>query len=309
MCWQTISNGGRIILSSEDTLFKDAQKFEPTIFIAMPYIWNHLYSDYLLDVEKNKNVDYSKKLGNRVQLVATGGSFISPVILEFLRKNFSNSLVTNNYGLTEAPGVSSDGVLGEGVQLKLEDVYELGYTNKDEPFPRGEILVKTKTMTKGYFKKEKETFELFDHEGFLRTGDIGMLKDGKLEIIDRRKNLLEIYVDGRSEWVTVGSLEYYYGEHPKIKQIFIHGDRMFPYLISFLVLKDEAKIEDIYKDWKVIQKEKGLNYIPTHIIIEKEDWTIENECLTITGKIKRRKLFEKYKLQIDLAFEKSSILE
>lgn len=309
MCWQTFCNGGRIILSNEGNLFNDAIEFQPTIFIAMPYIWNHLYSQYLESLEKKKEIDFSKKLGSRVQLVATGGSFISPTVFEFLKKTFSNSIVTNNYGLTEAPGVSSDGVLGEGVQLKLLDAKELGYSNQDKPYPRGEILVKTKTMTKGYFKKEKETLELFDEEGYLKTGDIGMLRDGKLEIIDRKKNLLEIYVDGRSEWVPIGELEFYYGQHPNVKQIFIHGDRMFPYLIAILVLNGEIEIEKIHQDWKEIQKEKGIKYIPSYILIEKNEWTIENECLTITGKIKRRNLFEKYKLLIDLALEKEPLLK
>src|SRR5690242_11442197 len=98
----------------------------------------------------------------------------------------------------------------------------MGYSANDRPFPRGEICVKTKHMTLGYYRMPKETAAayivgrltanrsklLFLQDGFFHTGDIGTIDDkGLLHIIDRKKNMLELYVKGRSVWVAASTVE------------------------------------------------------------------------------------------------------
>ena len=67
-----------------------------------------------------------------------------------------------------------NGKLMEGVEMKLIDLPELGYTNQDKPFPRGEIAVRSNVVSPGYFRQPGETAESF-HDGWFLTGDLGEL--------------------------------------------------------------------------------------------------------------------------------------
>ena len=58
------------------------------------------------------------------------------------------------------------------IDYKLVDVPELGYFHTDQPHPRGELLVKTETLFPGYYKRPEVTAEVFDPDGYYRTGDI-----------------------------------------------------------------------------------------------------------------------------------------
>jgi long-subunit acyl-CoA synthetase (AMP-forming) len=68
--------------------------------------------------------------------------------------------VTNNYGTTESPGISQNGQIASGVDLKLLPVTLDGgecFSPSDKPFPRGEIAVKSRTTTIGYWNLPEET--------------------------------------------------------------------------------------------------------------------------------------------------------
>jgi long-subunit acyl-CoA synthetase (AMP-forming) len=63
----------------------------------------------------------------------------------------------NSYGSTEAGDITTEGNVSANVEVKLVDVPELGYLSTDIPWPRGEIVVKTKTMIAGYYKDDTAT--------------------------------------------------------------------------------------------------------------------------------------------------------
>lgn len=77
-----------------------------------------------------------------------------------------------------------------GVELKLINWNEGGYTVKDKPHPRGEIVVGGDAVTKGYFKMPQETSENYFEENnrrWFRSGDIGEIQDdGVLKIIGEK---------------------------------------------------------------------------------------------------------------------------
>ncbi len=82
--------------------------------------------------------------------------------------------------------------MGTDVDVLLRDVPEMGYTSKDSPNPRGEILIKSPHLVEGYYKNPKATEESFSN-GYFCTGDIGeRLPDGRIRIIDRKKNILKL---------------------------------------------------------------------------------------------------------------------
>ncbi|PSC67138.1 long-chain acyl-synthetase 7, partial [Micractinium conductrix] len=71
----------------------------------------------------------------------------------------------------------------EAFRIKLDDIPEMGYTNADQPYPRGE----------GYYKDEANTRDTLDAHGWLHTGDVGMwIEGGRLKIIDRKKNIFKL---------------------------------------------------------------------------------------------------------------------
>lgn len=81
----------------------------------------------------------------------------------------------------------------QNVDVRLEDVPELGYLSSDTPYARGEICVKTKTMIPGYYRNDQATRDAFTADGYFRTGDIGQREaDNVVRIIDRKKNVFKI---------------------------------------------------------------------------------------------------------------------
>ena len=96
----------------------------------------------------------------------------------------------------------------EGVYAKLIDWPEGGYTTKDQPNPRGELVVGGDTVANGYFKMPEETDEAFKDENGTRwffTGDIGEVDrvTGAIKIIDRKKDLSKL---ANGEYISLGKV-------------------------------------------------------------------------------------------------------
>lgn len=75
----------------------------------------------------------------------------------------------------------------------LVDVPELNYFVTDKPHPRGEICVRGPGTFPGYLKDDKKTREAVDDEGWLYSGDVGIMQpNGTLVVIDRIKNVFKV---------------------------------------------------------------------------------------------------------------------
>ena len=108
------------------------------------------------------------------------------------------------YGQTECTAVSFATAMGDNsyghvggpipaIEFKLVDVPELNYFHTDKPHPRGEICIRGATIIPGYYKNPQKTAEAIDAEGWLHSGDIGMLVEGNaMRIIDRKKNIFKL---------------------------------------------------------------------------------------------------------------------
>ena|SRR5947207_984497 len=104
------------------------------------------------------------------------------------------SQLTCRMGGLSAPGswvYGATGPLDSCVEAKLVDVPELGYFTSSTP-PQGEVWLRGPCITSGYLNRDQETADLFDKDGWLKTGDIGEFDDyGMLKIFDRVKNLVK----------------------------------------------------------------------------------------------------------------------
>ena len=121
-------------------------------------------------------------------------------------------------------GITFDGEVRRPpvVDYKLVDVPDLGYYGTDQPHPRGELLVKTDNLFPGYYQRPEITADVFDADGYYRTGDV--FAEGapnRLVYVDRRNTVLKL---AQGEFVTLAKLEAAFGNSPLLQQIYVYGN-------------------------------------------------------------------------------------
>lgn len=282
-------------------------------------------------------------LGGNVQYITSGSAPIRGDVLKLLRVVLSCD-VREGYGQTENYGMctvmypndtslGSVGAIYPGMELKLRDVPDLGYTSEDKPFPRGEVLVKSQCTFPGYYKDEAKTKEALTDDGFLRTGDIAAIDQfNRVKIVDRVKSLLKL---SQGEYVAIDNLSEFYGQNPLAAQLLVHGDSFRDYLIGISVpepttfaplaskilgrsisAEDAAALSEACQDEKVIaayldqyhkiartNKLKGYEYIKG-LYLTMEPFSVENGLLTPTFKVKRHEAVKHFKDQIEAVYQK-----
>ena len=217
--------------------------------------------------------------------------------------------LVEGYGSTEAGAVFVDGVIRRPPVLdyKLVDVPELGYFGTDRPHPRGELLIRSEQLFPGYYKRPEITAEMFDADGFYRTGDVvAELGPDRVEYIDRRNNVLKL---SQGEFVTVSKLEAAFTNSPLVNQIYIYGNSARPYLLAVVVPTSDALaqydvaeltplIADSLKDAARIAGLQSYE-IPRDFLVETTPFTLENGLLTGIRKLAWPKLKERYGARLE----------
>jgi fatty acid CoA ligase FadD9 len=212
----------------------------------------------------------------------------------------------DGYGSTEAGAVFVDGQVMRPpvIDYKLVDVGELGYFHTDRPHPRGELLVKSESLFPGYYKRPEVTAEMFDEDGYYRTGDIvAETAPDQLVYLDRRNNVLKL---SQGEFVTVSKLEAVFEDSPVIRQIYVYGNSARSYLLAVVVPTEEALSQPdvkslISESLQDVAKAAGLQSyeIPRDFLIETTPFTLENGLLTGIRKLARPKLKDYYRDQLE----------
>ena len=152
------------------------------------------------------------------------------------------------------------GGLNGGIELKLVDVPELGYTSKDKnPItkinePRGEIYIRGSLVFDGYYKDKEKTNEAIDKDGWLHSGDIGIimtLHGNALKIIYRVKNNFKL---SQGEYIAPDKITNFLSLSKYINQIFIYGETLKSYLVAIIVPDKKECFEFLQKIKKMFQK-------------------------------------------------------
>ena len=244
---------------------------------------------------------YSKvkaRLGGNLRIGVSGGAPLAKEIIEFFHA--LDILILEGYGLTECttaatvnrPSRYRLGTVGPaipGVELRLAD--------------DGEVLIKTETVFAGYFKDEEATREVLPGDGWLRSGDLGVLDDeGFLTITDRKKDIL-VTAGGKN--VAPQNLENALKTHPMISQALVVGDRR-PYLAALVTLAEGAAteeaearvqrvVDEVNADLSRFEQIKRFAILP-------RDFSADEGEVTPTLKLKRRVCLEHFAAEIEALY-------
>src|SRR6201999_2929142 len=283
----TLGNGGTAYFAAKSdlsTLLEDLRVVRPTELNFVPRIWEMLYGEYQSEVGRRISAGVDREtvesqvlvelrqelLGGRYIFAMTGSAPTSPELRTWVESLLEMHL-TDGYGSTEAGMVLLDGEIQRPpvIDYKLVDVPDLGYFATDRPYPRGELLLKTPNMFPGYYKRPQITSEVFEADGYYRTGDVvAEVAPDQLVYVDRRNNVLK---RAKGEFVTVAKLEAAFGNSALVRQIYVYGNSAHPYLLAVVVPTDvtasKAAIADSLQD---VAKETGLQSyeVPRDFIIE-----------------------------------------
>jgi fatty acid CoA ligase FadD9 len=335
----TLGNGGTayfVARSDLSTMFEDLALVRPTELSFVPRIWDMLFERFQSDVDR-RVADGAERATAEAQVQAQlrenvlGGRFLramtasAPISDEM--KTWVDDLLdlhlVEGYGSTEAGMAIVDTEVQRPPVLdyKLVDVPDLGYFLTDRPYPRGELLLKTEAMFPGYYKRPEVTAEVFDADGFYRTGDVmAQVGPDRLVYLDRRNNVLKL---SQGEFVTVSKLEAVFGDSPLVRQIFVYGNSARAYLLAVIVPTEDARARldgaalkrAIGESLQEVARASGLQSyeIPRDFIIETTPFTLENGLLTGIRKLARPQLKQHYgerleQLYTDLAHSQANEL-
>jgi long-chain acyl-CoA synthetase len=286
-------------------------------------------------------------LGGRVKVMLAGGAPLANGVNEFFKICICPE-VTIGYGLTECTGGAMGGdrfdELGEcgrpvfGMTFKLESWEEGGYLVSDENGPRGEVIISSKCLAKGYYNSQDESAKaafFMDSKGkrWFRTGDIGQLNPvtGSLRLIDRRKDLVKLQM---GEYVSLSKVESEIKIHPLVDTVCVYADPtktatvalIIPDHSKLLELRDQLNIfycyetkEDLYKnpvviDWVLkdiatyVSRRLENFEVPKGITLVGEMWSPDSGFLTSAMKLKRNPIQNAYQQDIDRMYENIALL-
>ncbi len=255
-----------------------------------------------------------ERLGGRLRIGIVGGAPMPDAIAKvFLALGVP---LLQGYGLTETSPIISVNTVEHNDPKSVGDLLR-DVEIKNDP-ETGELLVKSPGVMQGYWNREQATQDTFDEKGWLRTGDITRYENNFLYITGRVKDIIVL---ANGEKIPPTDVELAIMLDPLIEQALVIGEGR-PFLSALLVLNQEAvekwyqrfasrrsgtREEILHEEMKERIREHtrefpGYARIYTFAFVDQE-WTIENELLTPTLKVKRARVLERYKDLIDGLYE------
>jgi len=327
-----IAVGAKVFYAEKiEKLLENISEAKPTIMTAVPRFYQNLYNKININLKKqtgfkaklieetlrlgkkkllNQKMTFSEKLlnlivetlvrkkikkqfGGNLKAFVSGGGALDQDIGEFL--NSVGLPTLQGYGLTETSPVVSCNPIHK---IKVETVGPPFKGNQVKIAEDGEILVKGENVMLGYWNKKEETEKVIIN-GWLHTGDIGEIdpEDGYLKITDRKKDII---VSAGGDNISPAKIENMITNEPEIDQCMVYGDKK-NYLVALVVpskdfLHEKEKINNVIE--KINKKLTLLEKIKKIQLID-ENFSIENGLMTPTMKVKRKKVTEKYKNQLE----------
>jgi long-chain acyl-CoA synthetase len=349
---------------SPETVPENIREVQPTVFGAVPRVWERFYSAVMIalkDATAFERWAYRQAIGagyrvadarlarrppnlaeraafalayrlvlrnirmmigvDRCRWLFTGAAPIAPDLIRWYMALGLNMYEV--YGQTENTGLAT---------VMPHDAIKLSTVGKAVPYgevkisPEGEILIRGDLVFMGYLNQPGKTAETIDRDGWLHTGDVGLIdNEGYVRITDRMRDII-ITAGGKN--ITPSEIENQLKFSPYISDAVVVGDRR-PYL-TCLVMIDQENVEKFAQDaavpytnyaslcrtrevrdliWSEIEKVNEsfarVETIKRFYLIEQQ-LTPEDDELTPTMKLKRKFVNEKYRSEIDAMYSSAS---
>jgi long-chain acyl-CoA synthetase len=326
-----ISLGAQIYYSPIiEKLLENIKIAKPHVMTAVPRFYNNLYNKMSSSVKKSsvikrslffKTLELGAKKFKKEKL-SVFENILNKILDKIVRKKIINNFGGNlkafvsgggpldknvglflnslglktlqGYGLTETSPVVSCNPVDD---IRIDTVGKVFSNNLVKIADDGEILVKGENVMLEYWHNPKATAEVIQN-GWLHTGDIGELdSEGYLKITDRKKDII-VTLGGDN--ISPSKIENLLCLHDEIEQAYVHGDNE-KYLSCLLVLNKNIKLDNTQIQLLIDKTNKSLTAIEKikKFKILDEEFTIENELLTPTMKIRRHKIKSKYKIELE----------
>jgi len=310
-------------VESLETFQRDLKRAKPTIFISVPRLWVKFQSGvhakipparlgFLLSLPIIGKAIARKIRGElgfeNCRNYGSGSAPISPLTLKWYERLGVN--IGEGWGMSETCGLSCGnipfatdrlGTIGvpiDGTEIKLSD--------------EGEILLRSPGLFTEYFKQPELTREVMTEDGFFHTGDRAEW-DESAQAYRITGRVKDIFKSAKGKYVTPVPIESRMSGNPLLEQICVMGSGL-PAPVAVVVLSEAAKYvpEEDIKSSLQATLDKVNARLESHermsnIVIADEEWTIENELLTPTLKLKRNQLEDKYSRLISQQFSEQVV--
>ena len=305
----SLYSGGMVSFAeSLDTFAKNLSDTKPTAFLGVPRIWTKFQQGILTKLPQKKlNVLLAipgvsslikKKIKSGLGLqearnVFTGAAPTPVSTLKWFKRLGIN--IQEAYAMTENCCYS---------HVTLNDDIQFGFVGKALPHcdvklsDKNEILIKHVALMDGYYKEEKQTQDTIK-DGWLYTGDKGHIDSkGFLKITGRVKDLFKT---SKAKYVAPAPIEMKLSANKNIEQVCVVGENI-PQPIALITLSEYGKsrpsenvVASLSKTLSVINPKFDAHERLKKIIILDQEWTIENNLLTPSMKIKRNEVEKLHK--------------
>jgi long-chain acyl-CoA synthetase len=316
-----VTIGGTIYFAETlESFAKNLADTQPTHFLAVPRIWTKFQLGILAKMPEKKlnmllkipilNSIVKKKIRkglglDKAVVILTGAAPMPASLIKWFRN--LGIYIREAYGMTENLGAVcmmpkdniKDGYVGQlypGMEVKIAE-------------NTGEILTRSKWNMVGYYKEPTLTAETIDADNWIHTGDVGELdSENFLKITGRVK---EMYKTSKGEYVAPAQIEFGFADNNFIEQICVVGNHL-PQPIALIVLSDLGKATD--KQVVRGSLEATLNELNPRLksyervqrmIVLREPWTVDNNKMTPTLKIKRNVIEKEFTPKLDNWYNKS----
>jgi long-chain acyl-CoA synthetase len=339
-----IALGGQIYFAeSLEKLAANIEEVKPTIMVVVPRLFEMLRAKIMKQVEKDgglpaylmsralsietkryggKSVPWDlpmdgilaltlrkkvrRRFGGRMKAMVSGGAPLNPDVGLFFQAMGLPML--QGYGQTEAGPVISCNRPKAGI--RMDTVGPPLKSTEVRIAPDGEIMVRGELVMKGYWHNPDESGRVLQ-DGWLATGDVGHLdENGRIVITDRKKDLI---VNDKGDNVAPQRVEGMLTLQPEILQAMIYGDRR-PYLVAVLVpdpeemkrFKDDSEgmhkalskaVDRVNADLSIVERVRRF-------IVADEQFSVENEMLTPSMKIRRHVIGATYGERLDSLYKR-----
>lgn len=311
----SMHNGFRVYFShSLDTFAQDLRRARPTFFFSVPRLWTKFHQGVAAKIPDDRlnkllkipflNTYLRKKILTELgldycRIAVTGSAPLSPYLMAWYRRLGLEML--DGYGMTENFAASHFSRVGQ-VRLGYVGSPVKGVKARINPHTQ-ELEVKSPAQMMGYYKMPEQTAEEVTADGFMKTGDRGEIDElGRLKLTGRVK---ELFKTAKGKYVAPAPIENTLSQHVALDAICVAGNGLAqPIALATLApeyaqyLQETAAKQRLTEElaaflYEVNQQLSAEERIDCLILVP-EAWTVENEYLTPTLKIRRNIIEEAY---------------